>query len=240
MSPERQRFFFVHVMRTGGTTLEQQLRRSFPTAEVYPNPDIDFPAGDVMHHLEVPYLLGLSPERLDKIHLFYGHFPYIVTEMLDAELVTVTLLRDPVERTLSLLRVMREQRPAWRELTLEQIYDDVNMFPRLIHNHQTKVFSITRHDRPRSYRDEILIDGARLELAKQNLGRVDLIGLTEQYDTFTATLRDRFGFQLSARARMNAAAGSADETSHLRTRVAADNTIDVAFYDYARELVAGR
>jgi hypothetical protein len=192
----------------------------------------------VLHHLDVPYLLGLAAERLDKIRLFYGHFPYIVTEMLDADLVTLTLLRDPVERTLSLLRVMREQRPAWRELTLEQIYDDVNMFPRLIHNHQTKVFSISRLDRPRSYRDEIPIDAARLDLAKQNLGRVDLIGLTEQYDTFTAKLRDRFGFLLSARARMNAA-GSAAASSHLRSRVAADNMIDLEFYDYARELVAG-
>jgi hypothetical protein len=240
MSAERERFFFVHVMRTGGTTLEQQLRRSFPPAEVFPNPAIDFPEGDVMHHLEVPYLLGLPPERLDTIRLFYGHFPYIVTEMLDADVVTLTLLRDPVERTLSLLRVMREQRPAWRELTLEQIYDDVNMFPRLIHNHQTKVFSITGRDRPRSYRDEIAIDGARLELAKQQLGRVDVIGLTEHYDTFTTTLRDRFGFQLSAQARLNTAAAAADESSHLRARVAADNIIDIEFYDYARELVAGR
>jgi len=239
MSPERQRFFFVHVMRTGGTTLEQQLRRSFPPAEVYPNPDIDFPDGDVMHHLEVPYLLGLPAERLDKIRLFYGHFPYVVTEMLDADLVTLTLLRDPVERTLSLLRVMREQRPAWRGLTLEQIYDDVNMFPRLIHNHQTKVFSIGRHDRPRSYRDEVPIDGARLELAKQNLRRVDLIGLTDRYDMFTTTLEHRFGFVLSAQARMNAA-GAGEASSHLRSRVATDNVIDLEFYDYARELVAGR
>ena len=51
---------------------------------------------------------------------------------------------------------MREQREAWRDLTLEQIYDDDNMFPRLIHNHQTKLFSITGADRPQSYRDEIV------------------------------------------------------------------------------------
>ena len=75
--------------------------------------------------------------------------------MLGIDLVTLTLLRDPVERTISLLRVMREQREAWHDLTLEQIYDDANMFPRLIHNHQTKMYSITGADRPQSYRDEI-------------------------------------------------------------------------------------
>ena len=122
-----------------------------------------------MHHLEVSYLLGLPAERRERIRLFYGHFPFVVTEMLGTDLVTITVLRDPVERTISLLRVLREQREAWRDLTLDQIYDDDNMFPRLIHNHQTKLFSITAADRPQSYRDEIAVDGARLRLAKQNL-----------------------------------------------------------------------
>jgi hypothetical protein len=236
MSGDGQRFFFVHVMRTGGTTLEQQLRRSFSRPQVYPNPDIDFPDGDVMHHLEVSYLLGLPVERLETIRFFYGHFPYVVTEMLAKDLVTFTLLRDPVDRTLSLLRVMREQRPAWRDRTLEQIYDDVNMFPRLIHNHQTKMFSMMREDRPRSYRDDILIDAARLEVAKQNLARVDLIGFTERFGEFLAKLGDRFGWQLSERARMNAAAESCDDASDLRARIGADNAIDLEFYEYARAL----
>ena len=238
--PGAQRYFFVHVMRTGGTTFEQQLRRGFPRAEVYPNPDLDFPGGDIMHHLEISYLLGLPPERLDVIRLFYGHFPYVVTEMLGGDLVTVTVLRDPVERTISLLRVLREQREAWRELTLEQIYDDPNLFPRLVHNHQTKVFSITAPDRPRSYRDEIAGDAARLEIAKRNLARVDVVGLTEHYGEFLATLGDRFGWQLSEQARLNAAGGAPEESPALRRRIADDNAIDIELYDYARELHAAR
>jgi hypothetical protein len=236
----RQRFFFIHVMRTGGTTLEQQLRKNFPRAEVYPDPDLDFPEGDVMHHLDVSYLLGLPAERLERIRLFYGHFPFVVTEMLGADLVTITLLRDPVERTMSLLRVMREQREAWRELTLDQLYDDANMFPRLIHNHQTKLFSITAADRPRSYRDEISIDDARLELARQNLEGVDLIGITERYGDFVATARTRFGWQLSEQTRLNTAAASLDDSTALRARIAADNAIDIELYAYARALVARR
>jgi hypothetical protein len=233
------RFFFVHVMRTGGTTLEQQLRRAFPKHEVYPNPDLDFPEGDILHHLEVSYLLGLPQERLDQIRLFYGHFPYLVTEMLGIDLVTFTLLRDPVERTISLLRIMRE-REGWHDRTLEEMYDDPNMFPRLIANHQTKIYAITEEDRPQSYRDEIPMDAARLEIAKRNLARVDLIGFTEQYGAFIATLRSRFGWQLSEQARMNAASGSPEDSKELRYRIAADNAIDVEFYEYARGLVAAR
>jgi AraC-like DNA-binding protein len=237
---EAPRFFFVHIMRTGGTTLEQQLRRAFSRAEVYPDPDVDFPGGDIMHHLEVSYLLGLPPERFRSIRLFYGHFPFVATDMLGNGFVTLTLLRDPVERTISLLRVLREQRAAWHGLTLEQMYDDVNMFPRLIHNHQTKLFSMTVADDPQSYRDEITIDRTRLELAKQNLARIDLIGLTEQYGEFLAMLRRRFGWPLSEETRMNAAGGAPEEQSDLRRRIAVDNAIDIEFYAYARGLVAQR
>jgi hypothetical protein len=238
--PGAARYFFVHVMRTGGTTFEQQLRRGFPRAEVYPDPDLDFPAGDIMHHLEISYLLGLPAERLDAIRLFYGHFPFVVTEMLGGDLVTLTVLRDPVERTISLLRVMREQRAAWHELTLEQIYDDPSFFPRLVHNHQTKVFSITAQDRPQSYRDEIAVDAARLAIAKQNLERVDVLGLTEHYGEFLATLRERFGWQLSDAARLNAAGGPPEESPALRRRIAHDNAIDIELYEHAREVYARR
>ena len=227
-------------MRTGGTTFEQQLRKNFPRADVYPNPDLDFPDGDVLHHLDVAYLLGLPPDRRAAIRFFYGHFPFVVAEMLDPRLVTLTVLRDPVERTISLIRVMREQRPAWRERTLEDLYDDEQMFPRLIHNHQTKLFSMTADDHPRSYRDEIDVDASRLALAKQNLAHVDLVGLTERFGEFLAMLRTRFGWRLSEEARMNAALETHEESPGLRRRIAADNEIDVEFYEHARELVTER
>jgi hypothetical protein len=227
-------------MRTGGTTFEQQLRKGFPAEAVYPNPDLDLPGGNIFHHLELSYLLGLPAERRAAIRFYYGHFPFVATEMLETELVTLTVLRDPVERTISLLRVMRERRDSLEHMTLEEIYDDPEVFPHLIHNHQTKLFSMTREDHPKSYLDEIDVDDARLAIAKANLARVDVIGLTEQYGEFLDIVRDRFGWNLREEARMNAAVDEHDEPEHLRTRIAADTTLDRELYEHAKELVAGR
>ena len=234
------RFFFVHVMRTGGTTLEQQLRKGFPPEAVYPNPEVDIPGGDVFHHLELSYLLGLPAERTAVIRFYYGHFPFVATDMIETDVVTLTVLRDPIERTISLLRVMRERRAALRHLTLEEIYDDAEVFPHLIHDHQTKLFSMTRDDLPKSYLDEIEVDDARLTIAMDNLARVDVIGLTERYGEFLDTLRDRFGWQLREDARMNAAVHEHDEPAHLRARIAVDTAFDRRLYEYAKELVTGR
>jgi hypothetical protein len=236
----RPRFFFVHVMRTGGTTFEQQLRRSFPREAVYPNPDRDFPEGDVFHHLELSYLLGLPEARRAEIELYYGHFPFVATEMLGTAVVTITLLREPVERTISLLRVMRERRAPLQGKTLEQIYDDAEVFPHLIHNHQTKLFSMTAADKPKSYLDDIEIDGTRLERATRTLERVDVIGLTERYAAFLDLVRGRYGWRLEDDARMNAAVEEHDEPDHLRSRIASDNAIDIELYRRAREIVERR
>jgi hypothetical protein len=227
-------------MRTGGTTFEQQLRKGFPPEAVYPNPDLDIPGGDVFHHLELSYLLGLPGGRKAAIRFYYGHFPFVATEMLEPEVVTLTVLRDPVERTISLLRVMRERRAALKHMTLEEIYDDAEVFPRLIHNHQTKLFSMTRADHPKSYLDEIDVDDARLAIAKANLARVDMIGITERYGEFLDLVRDRFGWNLREEARMNAAVDQHEEPDHLRARIEVDTAFDRELYEYAKELVTFR
>ena len=71
-----------------------------------------------------------------------GHFPLCTVELLGATFTTLTVLRDPVERTLSYLRHHRKVTPEDRERSLEEIYDDPFRFHGLIHNHMVKMFSL--------------------------------------------------------------------------------------------------
>src|SRR5262245_57145951 len=102
-------------MKTGGTTVFRYLRENFPLDQLYPyrKDDIrlDGDDVDVEHHLRVPYLVQLPAERHARIRVYSGHFPFVVTEMLGGGLLTVTLLRDPVERTISLLRQVTRATP---------------------------------------------------------------------------------------------------------------------------------
>lgn len=247
------RVFIVHVMKTGGTTLVESLRRSFPPEEVYPQPDLDLRRdGDTVafRHLTIRYLQTLPEDRLRQIRIVAGHFPYLARDILGHDFDAITVLRDPVERTISLLRQL--QRPApWMDpsavapmapLALEAVYEAPDVFGPLIHNHQTKLFSMTWADEPTGYMQAIEVDRARLAVAKENLGRVHVVGLTERFDDFLDLLTERYGWQVPRGARLNAgpAADGTEVSASFRRRIEQDNAIDVELYEHAKGIVEQR
>ncbi len=245
--------FFLHVMKTGGTTLFNEIRRNYENDEVYPHrQDLHFdgPRLDIHHHLSLEYLEALAPRRRSRIRVYTGHFPYVALELLGGDFRTVTILRDPVERTISLLHQFRRPAP-WtttgapaplRSMELHDVYAHPRVFAPLIHNHQTKMFSMVADDRPAAFLDEVPMDADRLEIAKQNLAKIDVIGLMERYDDFVDELVESFGWKIRRETRLNAAPEAApnEVDPSLRERIVEDNALDIELYQYAQALVRAR
>jgi hypothetical protein len=225
-------FFFIHIMKTGGATLRQHIYANFQRGEIYPVPKRD----DMDRAWLVDYLLGLSPERRAAIRGYMGHFPFVASQLLGMDVVTLTIVRDPVERTISYLKHCKRYHAHHRELSLEEIYDDDFEFPCFIHNHQAKIFSMTTDDRPESYMDVIDVDDQRLEIAKENLEKVYLLGLQESYDEFLDILRDRFGWRFDSGRNRRVGREQWEVTAGFRRRIADDNAADMAFYEHAKRV----
>ncbi len=66
--------------------------------------------------------------------------------MLDPDLVTLTLLRDPVDRTISLLKHFKRLSKHFAPMPLEEIYEDPFVFAQFVENHQTRMFAVTEND----------------------------------------------------------------------------------------------
>jgi hypothetical protein len=228
---DARKFFFVHLMKTAGGTLLQQILANFAREEVYPAAGIDPDLRTANYSLD--YLTGLPAERLRQVRVFTGHFPFVAVELLGMDLTTITIVRDPVERTLSYLRHCQRYHDQHRELSLEEIYDDPVFFPCFIENHQTKIFALTVEDRPESFMDVVEIDARRLARAKENLERVDVIGLQERFDELLQALIARVQNRNISRTREELPAS-------FRRRIAEDNEADLELVEHARRLYERR
>jgi hypothetical protein len=244
MNVEPARFFFIHVMKTAGTSFVRQVQQQFPAEAVYPCPAIDWVGPrDFEAYINIPRLLALAPERRAEIRMYTGHFPYYVAEELDPGLTTLTVLREPIERTVSVLKHFKRVEERLRPCSLETIYDDRQIFRFFVENHQTKVFSLVGSDNEQAINCGLTLDDERFERARKNLARVDLLGLTEGFDAFALAARDRYGWWpegVDLETRTNVSTEDWDVAPAFRDRIAADNAYDVALYEYARNLVRSR
>jgi hypothetical protein len=149
--------------------------------------------------------------------------------------VTLTILRDPIERTISYHKHCKRYHDQHRTLSLEEIYEDPFTFPALIRNHQAKLFAMTPDDEPESYLDVIEIDDRRLEVAKANLERVDVLGLQEHFPELLEEMTHRYGWRFGHVDDHHVSEESKIPDS-FRRRIADDNAADLAFYEHARQV----
>ena len=223
-------------MKTGGATFRQHVYANFAAGEVYPRPKVD----NMERAWLVDSLLRLPAERRAETRAYTGHFPFVVTELLGIDLVTFTILRHPVDRTLSYLKHCKRYHSQHAELSLEEIYEDPFYFPCFIHEHQTKIFSMTADDPLESYADVVDIDERRLEIAKTNLEKVDVVGLSEHHGEFVSEMQQRFGWQFKTLKNRRVSSEDWAAPASLRRRIADDNRADVAFFEFATQLHAQR
>lgn len=221
-------------MKTAGGTFRRQIRANFEPGELYPWPRLE----DDLYvaNTNIPFLLGLPPERKARARVFMGHFPYAVVEHMGLDLVTMTILRDPVTRTLSYLKHAIERNEQHRTMRPEEVYEDSFEYLCYIRNHQTKIFSIGPEDDFQTYMENITIDDRRLEIAKENLAKIDVLGLTEHFDEFCRTMETDYGWKMSAVGNKNVSEEAFDVPDSFISRIREDNAMDVAFYDHAVKL----
>lgn len=232
---EPQRWFFVHIQKTAGTALWRRLKEQFEPAAVYPGPGDGEPPRSV---ISVDHLLERWRARRGEIRIVTGHFPLCTTELLDAPFVTLTILRDPVERTLSQLRHHRETTLADASRSLEEIYENPERFE-LVHNHMVRMLSLVADEMTDGAMSAIEVTPQRVERAKAVVAQIDVVGLQHHFDDFCSQLTQRFGWNLGRPLFMNRTT-PVEVSDAFRAQIAADNAADAELYAFARELYERR
>jgi len=177
---------FVHIQKTAGKTLRQILRRQYagPGRSVHvPN---YFPKPD-LHWATVDELVERRPPELEVAH---GHMLFVPSRWpRDSRFVTI--LRDPVERTISHYYWVNERRGSRSGLgsiedALEATVPD---------NLQVRVLSGANPSGP--------VTSAMADEAIGSLDRFSVVGLTSRFDETLVLLGRAFGWRTAAYERIN-------------------------------------
>jgi len=259
------RYFFVHVMKTGGTSLAFHLTRPFPERERWPAEPDRASTLDVEPYTSLAALRDLPPARRAEIRLFAGHLPLCARELMGDPVTTLTVLREPVARTVSVLKHFRRLWPRFADVSLDAIYEEPFVFRHFVENFQTRVLSLTAADGTQSFcsrasyreiRDAlagpgplpepaadatVTTDAPRVAAACAALETIDVLGLTDDLAGFVHELRRRFGWWpdgIDASGRVNVSSEDWDVSPSLLRRIAVDNAADTEVYRHAAALVA--
>jgi hypothetical protein len=239
VTDEPTRFFIVHLQKTAGTSLRDRFRATFAASAIYPNESDGRDKRISVISLE--HLLERWRVRRDEIRLVAGHFPLSTVELLDAEFVTLSILRPPVARTVSYLCHQKRLNRDDRERSLEAIYDDPFRFNGLIRNHMVRMFSIGADEMAAG--DGVLTDVAdskeRLERAKEAVASLDGFGLQPRFEEFWHEFAPRHALQIGDPIRANATEPE-EAPAALMQRIEEDNALDMELYDYAERLYNAR
>lgn len=227
------RYFFLHLHKTAGTSLWRRLHHTFTDEQLYPGPHDD-KAPD--RTLVPEYLVERYRARRDEIVVVTGHFPLCTTELLGDEFATFTVLRHPVERTISVLQHYRDLTPAARDTPLEELYDDP-IRQLLMRDHMIKMLAMRLDEMTDGALSDITVDRARLEAAKARLDTIDVVGVQPRFEPFCTELERRFGWDLGAPVVANTSTPVAVDPA-LRARIEADSALELELYEHAVGIAA--
>lgn len=172
---------FLHIPKTGGTTLTKLIKQIYNKSFIW-------------HHSEGDFRT-LPPEEREHYRIIVGHtnLDMNLHRYLPQPCAYVTLLRDPIERILSLYYYISES--PWHALhefirskSLKDCVESVGGFA----NEQTRALSSNASLSDfRGYKRELV------ENAKENiLEKLTVVGITEEYDRFIDQLNKTFGWDI--------------------------------------------
>ncbi|MEM7770070.1 MAG: sulfotransferase family 2 domain-containing protein [Cyanobacteria bacterium P01_A01_bin.37] len=221
---------FLHLMKTGGTSLFKLLKQHYPK-------ELTFHYGSKPGRTLTDFH-QLSAEKRDHLKFLHGHLTFGFHHRLNQPCRYVTMLREPVSRVVSLYYFLY-QNPR-RYLPDEQQCQTLREFLDLgcldADNDQTRRIAGPISDQFKFGECTTEL----LDIAKQNLSQFLFVGITERFDESLIALRHSIGIDRVLYASFNKNSRKPKQTeidaSDLDV-ITAHSQLDIELYQYGNDLL---
>ncbi len=193
MGPADATLIFLHLPKTGGTSLRATMRKAIGSGRML----------RLKNH-DLSPLLSIEPGARAEIAMVEGHMLYGVHEHIARPCVYITMLREPVARLRSWHRyVMATPHHRFHSLVAGERLSLAACIERglstELDNHMTRILgAVCRAETPFG-----AVTRGMFETACRNLERIEFVGTTERMDEFHAMLCERMGWEAMPLAHLN-------------------------------------
>ena len=222
---------FLHIPKSGGTTLHHIIESQYPPGAVY--------TIDGAHVREsIAAFKALSPEARSRLLMVKGHMAFGLHAWLQQPATYITLVRDPVERAIShYYHIVRTPHHTHYPTVVGQnmsLQDFVLAgVSRIVDNGQVRALA-AQEDVPYGECTSDMLAQARANIE----GHFTLVGLTERFDETLVLLKQAFGWQVRAYSRQNVGQNrpvTEAVSGEARQLIEELNQYDLQLYHFAEE-----
>lgn len=242
---------YVHIPKAAGTTLRWVMDRNYPQDVIWKI------KSDIVGDQEK--LGKLEDEEKRKIRVVFGHYCYGLHKALakGQKFKYVTILRDPVQRVISLYAYAKFGTKAhylWEPAQKMGLGEFVESGVALVtDNAQVRQLCGVDHftmtggkegERKQKPYDDMLIPFGKvtrehLEMAKANLAKFACVGVSEEFDKFLACMQQKFGWRVGYYENKNVT-GRKPEVDHQTLDIVRRYCIlDYELYEFGRKIALG-
>lgn len=245
----RSSLFFLHIPKTAGSSMRGYLCGQYELGDIFKKCNwSELDLGDL--------------DVLQNFRLIRGHFDASILTALPDHTKTLTVLREPISRTLSAIQHAKRDpffspiHEKIKDLSVYKIMTDI-YYSKFFTNNQTNFLSgVASLDSIVSHiehckQNELEFDVnyikmlPSIEEAKLNLEKIDFVGTVENINQFSAFLASEMQYHSLDVFRIDNAAPKDDKSLELLSieeleLLRIHNNLDIELYDFARKLEAQR
>lgn len=209
----------MHIPKTAGTSIRFTLYHCYDEKNICPNQSqIKFNADLYNNEVELTKKINLSNSNHS---IIIGHYPFILLNSLPQEFKCFSFIRNPIERTISHLKHVKEKFSGYKEKSIEDILHELPFFST---NFQAHFFSsnFRRGKAPIIDKSDVI----------KNIDRCFFVGVADYMPKSIELLNKQYNFKLAIPQKLNTSTKSYPVSDTVIEEIRNRNALDLFIYEY--------